>query len=598
MATQTPNMPYRPKSPEHFKSLTTRSREKEELRDLNERLLVYVNHMRSLKEIEETEEHIQVDGELTKIQESLKDLFHTEIEEARRLLDETANAKAALELEASRNLDTIDHLKRDLEEKDGEIERLKKLIEELEQKFADALGDIQEAKANNKRLQKDNDEIRKQLADEQNNRKSSEKEIVRLERVIANYENDINRLKQQLKEYADKEKSMKSDLKNLRKNLEDLKDELDRETLKRIDIENKTQTLREEMEFKDSLKEKELTELRRETSSTHVRKMRKKEAAEEFAMQLSEALSKAREHFEEEKRILREQLTTVHQKELDSAKAFSSTVTVKETVEHTVEFRKYLAEIEELKLTIDAMLAKEKKLQERIKMLDDLLKKAEDNAREKDAKHQTDIDKLDKAMKALLKEYSDLMDVKVTLDMEIAAYRKLLQAEEVRLNLTPSPKSGRVRSALSFNDADAPSRKRQRVMEESFTTETNSHVSIDEVSIEHDYVAISNMTEKDQIMKGWTISKVSAEETLEYKFPAKAVIGPDQTLKVYSAGAGATHNPPLNLVFKKLDAWSNTMDVQIVLKNSDGEVVSTYKAKAETSTEYLEEGDQRACSLM
>ena len=61
MASATPkNAPYRPKSPEHFKSLSTRCREKEELQDLNERLLVYVNHMRSLKEIEETETHVQV----------------------------------------------------------------------------------------------------------------------------------------------------------------------------------------------------------------------------------------------------------------------------------------------------------------------------------------------------------------------------------------------------------------------------------------------------------------------------------------------------------------------------------------------------------
>merc|ERR1719447_274381 len=159
--------------------------------------------MRSLKEIEETEEHIQVDGELTKIQESLKDLFHTEIEEARRLLDETANQKAALELEAGRHLDAIEQLKKELAEKDQEIERLQKLIDELENKLASALGDIKEAKADNKRLQKENDDLRKQLADEQNNRKSSEKEIVRLERVVSNYESDINRLKQQLKDYAD-----------------------------------------------------------------------------------------------------------------------------------------------------------------------------------------------------------------------------------------------------------------------------------------------------------------------------------------------------------------------------------------------------------
>lgn len=41
------------------------------------------------------------------------------------------------------------------------------------------------------------------------------------------------------------------------------------------------------------------------------------------------------------------------------------------------------------------------------------------------------------------------------------------------------------------------------------------------------------MTDKDQPMKGWTIAKVSGEESLEYKFPAKAVIGPGQSLKVF-----------------------------------------------------------------
>ena len=79
---------------------------------------------------------------------------------------------------------------------------------------------------------------------------------MRLERVIVHHEGDLNKLKQQLKDYTEKEKNMKNDLKNLRKNLDDLKIELDNETLKRIDIENKSQTVREEMEFRDSLKQK------------------------------------------------------------------------------------------------------------------------------------------------------------------------------------------------------------------------------------------------------------------------------------------------------------------------------------------------------
>ena len=122
--------------------------------------------------------------------------------------------------------------------------------------MGDALGDVKELKSENKRLTKDNDDLRKQLQEEKNNRTAVDKEVVRLERVISTFESEIDKLKQQLKDGADRENQLKNDKKNLNKNLEDLKDELDKETLKRIDVENKAQTLREEMEFKESLKDK------------------------------------------------------------------------------------------------------------------------------------------------------------------------------------------------------------------------------------------------------------------------------------------------------------------------------------------------------
>lgn len=68
----------------------------------------------------------------------------------------------------------------------------------------------------------------------------------------------------------------------------------------------------------------------------------------------------------------------------------------------------------------------------RIRELEDLLRKEKEARSIERDTLTTEIDRLRKAVDDQLMEYRDLMDMKIQLDAEISAYRKLLESEETR----------------------------------------------------------------------------------------------------------------------------------------------------------------------
>lgn len=82
----------------------TRLQEKQQLRDLNDRLAVYIDKVRSL-ESENDVLHLQInEREDVKSREvsSLKSLYESELADARRSLDDSSRERAWLQIELSK----------------------------------------------------------------------------------------------------------------------------------------------------------------------------------------------------------------------------------------------------------------------------------------------------------------------------------------------------------------------------------------------------------------------------------------------------------------------------------------------------------------